>query len=33
LAVPGLKNRLGVFAVRFVPRGFVLAAVKWLQAR
>ncbi|MGH6932897.1 MAG: SDR family NAD(P)-dependent oxidoreductase [Dongiaceae bacterium] len=33
LIVPGLKNKLGVFIVRFVPRGLAMAAVKWLQAR
>ena len=33
LIISGFGNRLAIFAVRFAPRGLVLAAVRWLQAR
>ncbi len=31
LVVPGLKNKLGVFSLRFVPRFMVRKVVRWLQ--
>jgi uncharacterized protein len=33
LVVPGFRNRLLVFAERFVPRGLVIRAVGWMQGR
>jgi short-subunit dehydrogenase len=32
LVIPGLKNKLGAFSVRFGPRGFVRQLVKRLQS-
>jgi short-subunit dehydrogenase len=31
MVVPGLRNRLMLFAERFTPRGLVIRAVKWMQ--
>lgn len=31
LVIPGLHNRLGVFAVRLLPRGLVRKFVRWVQ--
>lgn len=31
MVVPGLRNRLLLFAERFAPRGVVIRAVKWMQ--
>lgn len=31
LVVPGWRNRLGLIAVRFAPRGLVLKIVRWMQ--
>lgn len=33
MVIPGWRNRLLIFAERFVPRGLVLAAVRWMQTR
>jgi hypothetical protein len=33
LVVTGFRNRLLVFAERFLPRGLVIRAVKWMQNR
>jgi len=33
LVITGWRNRLLLFAERFVPRGVVLAVVKWMQQR
>jgi short-subunit dehydrogenase len=33
VVVPGLRNRLMLFAERFVPRGLVIRAVKWVQGK
>jgi short-subunit dehydrogenase len=33
MVVPGLRNRLMLFAERFVPRGAVIRAVKWVQGQ
>jgi short-subunit dehydrogenase len=33
MVVPGLRNRVLLFAERFLPRGVVIRAVKWVQSR
>ncbi len=33
MVVPGLRNRLLLFAERFTPRGVVLRVVEWMQSR
>jgi uncharacterized protein len=33
LVVPGFRNRLLLFAERFLPRGLVIRAVQWMQQR
>ncbi|HSQ57164.1 MAG TPA: SDR family oxidoreductase [Gemmata sp.] len=33
MVVTGWRNRMLLFAERFVPRGLVIRAVKWMQAR
>jgi short-subunit dehydrogenase len=32
MIVPGLRNKLMLFMERFVPRGLVIRAVKWMQS-
>jgi short-subunit dehydrogenase len=31
LAIPGLVNKMMVFFIRFIPRGWVLKIVRWMQ--
>ena len=33
LVVPGFRNRLLLFAERFLPRGLVIRAVRWMQQK
>jgi short-subunit dehydrogenase len=33
LVVPGFRNRFLLFAERFVPRGLVIRAVRWMQEK
>jgi short-subunit dehydrogenase len=33
MVVPGLRNRFMLFMERFVPRGFVIRMVKWMQGQ
>jgi short-subunit dehydrogenase len=33
LIVPGFRNRVLLFAERFLPRGLVIRAVRWMQSR